>query len=138
MCRTCIFIPLNTMFLAILTCFCFVLIILWSDAHCYSCPFIIHRRCRYFFTVWLKILVILVVFACNYKYSYLVKWALILWRTARILRGLRIAARLGLRFSCEITAAIHELSSSIMTLPKVLANRLSLLFWLFLVHFHAF
>ncbi|KAM0949738.1 putative polynucleotide adenylyltransferase [Dioscorea sansibarensis] len=37
---------------------------------------------------------------------------------ARILRGLRIAARLGLRFSCEITAAIHELSSSIMTLPK--------------------
>ncbi|XP_039134015.1 poly(A) polymerase I-like isoform X2 [Dioscorea cayenensis subsp. rotundata] len=44
-------------------------------AHCYSCPFIIHRR-------------------------------------------FRIAARLGLRFSCEITAAIHELSSSIMTLPK--------------------
>lgn len=38
--------------------------------------------------------------------------------SARILRGLRIAARLGLRFSCEITAAIHELSSSIMTLPK--------------------
>ncbi|KAH7690302.1 Polynucleotide adenylyltransferase protein [Dioscorea alata] len=39
--------------------------------------------------------------------------------SARILRGLRIAARLGLQFSSEITAAIHELSSSIMTLPKL-------------------
>lgn len=73
-----IFIPLNTMFLAILTCFCFVFIIIWSDAHCYSCPFIIHRRFRYVINVGLKILVILIAFACNYKHSYLVKWVLIL------------------------------------------------------------
>lgn len=38
---------------------------------------------------------------------------------ARILRGLRIAARLGFRFSDETAAALNELSSSISTLNKV-------------------
>ena len=38
---------------------------------------------------------------------------------ARILRGLRIAARLGLSFSEETETAIHDLSSSILNLAKV-------------------
>ncbi|KAJ0967061.1 hypothetical protein J5N97_023978 [Dioscorea zingiberensis] len=38
--------------------------------------------------------------------------------SARILRGLRIAARLGLQCSSDVTTAIHDLSSSIMNLNK--------------------
>ncbi|PON50006.1 Poly A polymerase, partial [Parasponia andersonii] len=37
---------------------------------------------------------------------------------ARILRGLRIAARLGLSFSKDTATAIHSLSSSLMTMAK--------------------
>uniref|UniRef100_A0A0A9D6Z9 Poly A polymerase head domain-containing protein n=1 Tax=Arundo donax TaxID=35708 RepID=A0A0A9D6Z9_ARUDO len=37
---------------------------------------------------------------------------------ARILRGLRIAGRLGFQFSSETSKAIRDLSSSIMTIPK--------------------
>lgn len=39
--------------------------------------------------------------------------------SARILRGLRLAARLNLSFTKEIEDAMHELSSSIMSLSKV-------------------
>lgn len=39
--------------------------------------------------------------------------------TARILRGLRIAARLNLSISKETEIAIHKLSSSILKLAKV-------------------
>ncbi|RRT52375.1 hypothetical protein BHM03_00057213 [Ensete ventricosum] len=39
---------------------------------------------------------------------------------ARILRGLRIVARLGLQFSKETAAAIRDLSSSILTLNEVI------------------
>lgn len=42
-----------------------------------------------------------------------------LCHTARILRGLRIAARLSLSISKETETAIHRLSSSILTLAKV-------------------
>lgn len=38
---------------------------------------------------------------------------------ARILRGIRLAARLGLSFSKDADAAIRNLSSSIMNLAKV-------------------
>ena len=38
---------------------------------------------------------------------------------ARILRGIRIAARLGLTFSKETAQAIRNLSSSVSTLEKV-------------------
>lgn len=41
--------------------------------------------------------------------------------TARILRGLRIVARLGFRFSKETATAIRDLSSSVITLEKVFA-----------------
>lgn len=39
---------------------------------------------------------------------------------ARILRGLRIAARLGLSFSKKTETAMHDLSPSIKSLGKVL------------------
>ena len=39
--------------------------------------------------------------------------------SARILRGLRIAARLGFQFSSETSNAIHDLSSSIINIDKV-------------------
>lgn len=39
--------------------------------------------------------------------------------SARILRGLRLAARLNLSFTKEIEDAMHELSSAIMSLSNV-------------------
>lgn len=39
--------------------------------------------------------------------------------SARMLRGLRLAARLKLSFSKDIENAMHKLSSSIMKLDKV-------------------
>lgn len=39
--------------------------------------------------------------------------------SARMLRGLRLAARLKLSFSKDIEIAMHKLSSSIMKLDKV-------------------
>lgn len=38
---------------------------------------------------------------------------------AKILRGMRIAARLGLQFSKETETAMQDLSSSVLTLHKV-------------------
>lgn len=40
-------------------------------------------------------------------------------QAARILRGLRIAARLGFEFSRETASAIHDFSSSILSLDVV-------------------
>lgn len=42
-----------------------------------------------------------------------------LFYSARILRGIRIAARLGLSFSKDIESAIHKHSSSILNLGAV-------------------
>ena len=53
---------------------------------------------------------------------------------ARILRGLRIAARLGLSFSKDTETAIHNHSASLTTLAKVLGSFLSWIL-LFLVLF---
>lgn len=41
--------------------------------------------------------------------------------TARILRGLRIAARLGLSLQKDLVTAMHNLSSSLHSLAKVVA-----------------
>jgi hypothetical protein len=45
--------------------------------------------------------------------------------TARILRGLRIAARLGLSLSKDTATAIHNYSSSVQGLGKVVAKDLN-------------
>ena len=42
--------------------------------------------------------------------------------TARILRGVRIAARLGFRFTKDIAYSVRELSSTVLRLDKVFKN----------------
>ena len=53
------------------------------------------------------------------KLLYLAELNLYQYISARILRGFRIAARLGFQFSSETSNAIHDLSSSIINIDKV-------------------
>lgn len=50
--------------------------------------------------------------------------------TARILRAVRIAARLGLRFSRDIALCVRELSGSVLRLDKVLQT-IVLVLWFY-------
>lgn len=72
-------------------------------------------------------------FGCKIQWTYLhkvhiiwpvscKKWHLTLYNansTARILRGVRIAARLGFRFTKDIAHSVRELSCSVLRLDKV-------------------